>query len=182
MSFWCFFGLFFAKSLILGTLTTFKKFSCAPLNLFNQDASFKYSYVYIWSDSFFDQKSGIGRDSKKIVNIVWITYFCIRLYSFSDLMNIQKVENFRFLDACNRPGDFGHTNLTNYLKFIEQRKLWLSSMYCPQLNFFRGFCRKNWRVSKRDRKIRKNTCFNLNYNIYWFLDDNFFFCYQEQTS
>ena len=35
------------------------------LNLSHQDASFEYPYDYIWSDNFFDQKSGkIGRNSK----------------------------------------------------------------------------------------------------------------------
>ena len=60
-----FFDYFKHKSPILGTLSTFKKFSCAPLNSFRQGASVKYPYDYIWSDNFFDRKSGkIGRNSK----------------------------------------------------------------------------------------------------------------------
>ena len=40
-----------------------KKFSCAPRNLSQQDASFKYDYI--WSDNFSNKKSGnIGRNSK----------------------------------------------------------------------------------------------------------------------
>ena len=57
--------LFSAKSPILGTLSTFEKISCASLNLYHQDVSFKYPYDYILSDKFFDQKRGkIGRNLK----------------------------------------------------------------------------------------------------------------------
>ena len=65
MTFGCVFDYFQHKSPILGTLSTFKKFSCAPLNLSRQGASFKYPYDYIWSDKIFNRKSDkIGRNSK----------------------------------------------------------------------------------------------------------------------
>ena len=40
-------------------LSTFKKFSGAPLNLSNQDPSFKYQYDYILSDKFVYKRSVI---------------------------------------------------------------------------------------------------------------------------
>ena len=56
---WCFDHL--VKSLILGILSTFK-FSRTTLKSSHQDASFKYSNDYIWSDEFFE-KVDFGRNS-----------------------------------------------------------------------------------------------------------------------
>ena len=46
-----------AKCLILDIPSTFRKFSCAPLNLSHQEPSFKYPYDYIWSDIFYQKSS-----------------------------------------------------------------------------------------------------------------------------
>ena len=60
-----FLTIFSIKVPFWGPYRPSKKFSCAPLNLSHQDASFKYPYDNIWSDNFFDQKSGkIDRNSK----------------------------------------------------------------------------------------------------------------------
>ena len=68
-------------------------FSCAPLNLSRQDASFKYTYDYILNHNFFDQKSGkIGRNSKISPLSSWSLIFASGfIFSFFDMVNIQKV-------------------------------------------------------------------------------------------
>ena len=68
-------------------------FSCAPLNLSPQDASFKYTYDYILDHNFFDQKSGkIGRNSKISPLSSWSLIFASGfIFSFFDMVNIQKV-------------------------------------------------------------------------------------------
>ena len=68
-------------------------FSRAPLNLSRQDASFKYTYDYIFDHNFFDQKSGkIGRNSKISPPSSWSLIFASGfIFSFFDMVNIQKV-------------------------------------------------------------------------------------------
>ena len=78
------------KCLILGTTSTFQRYSFVPLNLPHRAALFKYLKANIQVDDFLTEKNENGSNLKTLTQFESLYFSLGFIFSISCLMNIQK--------------------------------------------------------------------------------------------